>query len=262
MSGATYSRTSGSAVLPGTWKAVLARHPRYVAASHERLSWDAASDDQRAEFTRLASSPLTTPPEFLRFNLAPGPYPPGSYPGAVPETEGAAADGYLEGMSFDVATQRLGIDKARLEKELSNFSGPVRVIKLPRGAKIYRTVGLTADSVSYGSVTNKILGGYWEPTCPSRYDSLEQWRQAMAVLAEWNGDYGYLEVELDGELTVLSGTVGRQIVDVVRKEVLPGGGDQYFIPDVARQLPDLEDWVQRTPLNQLLQPTRFGSLSS
>jgi len=260
VSGATYSRTAGSAALPGTWQAVLDRYPGYVPAPHERLSWDEASDDERSKFTRLASAPLTTPPDFLRFNLAPGPYPDGGYPGAVAEAQGLPANGYLEGMSPQRAAQALGIDETRLERELSKFSGPVHVVKLPRGAKIYRTVGLTAASVTYGGVTNKILGDYWEPAQPNRHASLTQWRQALAVLAEWNGDYGYLEVELEGELTVLSGKVGRQIVDAVRKEVLPGGGDQYFIPDVGRQLPDLETFVQRMPLAKLLKQTLFGSM--
>lgn len=261
MSGTTYSRSPGTAILPETWAAVLARHRGHALDPRERLSWDEASEGEREAFTCMASAALTIPPDFLRFNLTHAPFPGGYYPGSVPEPEGFPANGYIEGLSFERALSALGLANATtLRDVLTAFHGPARVVKLLPGETIYRTVGLTSASARHGAVTNALLGAYWEPTCPSRYTSLERWRQTMAVLGEWNGGCSYLEVELDAELTVLSGKVGMRYVDTDKRFVLPGGGDQYFIPDVGRQLPDLADWVRRTPLATLLKQTLFGSV--
>lgn len=259
-SGTTYSRTSGTAILPRTWKAVQAKHPTQLLESHERTSWDAVSEAERKQFIALALQKLTEPPDFLAFDLAKNPYAAGQYPAAVPAAQGFPANGYLApGQSLKSAASQLGISEDQVRKELSKFSGPVSVVKLLPPTKIYRTVGLTANSVSYGSVTNQILGSYWEPVCPSDYPTIDAWRQATAVLAEWNGDYGYVEVILDRELTVLSGTTGMQWVDSANNLVLPGGGQQYFVPNMASQLPELAQRVAAEPLTSLIQPTRFGS---
>ncbi len=203
--GTTYSRTSGAGILPGTWQAVLARYPGQRLTPQERLSWDAATDSDRAEFLRLAALPLTRPPAFLRFDLAANPYAPWQYPAAVPATQGMPSDGHLRGgQSPAEAATLLGISEDRLAMELAKFHGPVDVIKLLPGQKLYRTVVLTAKTTRYGSVTNRILGDYWESNSPNIHPSLDAWRRATAVLAEWNGDYGYLEVTLEREIVVLS----------------------------------------------------------
>lgn len=257
--GLTYSRTSGADILPLTWEAVRNRHPHQCLEPHERTSWDASTPAQRENFVALANQKLTVPPEFLRFDLAKNPYAAGKYPAAVQSSYGHRANGHLApGQSIDTAAYQLGISHKQLVEELAKFSGQVSVIKLLAPMKLYRTVGLTASSVAYGAVTNQILGSYWEPVCPSDYPSVQAWRQATAVLAEWNGDFGYIEVVLDREITVLSGTVGMQFVDCAHDLVLPGGGHQYFVPNMAAQLPELAQRIASEPLASLLMPTRFG----
>jgi len=261
-SGTTYSRTSGTAILPQTWETIRSRHPGQALKPHERTSWDEKSAADREQFLQLALQDRTRPPDFLAFNLANDPYGPGQYPAAVPEEKGFPATGHLGlGQSHSTVATQLGITERQLSEALSNFSGQVSVIKLLAGSKIYRTVGLTANYIGHGAVTNQILGPYWEPRCPSEYASIDSWRQAMAVLAEWNGDYGYIEVTLDNDLVLLSGQTGMKVVDAVNRDVLPGGGQQYFVPGIAQQLPGLASRIATEPLATLIQPTRFGSLA-
>lgn len=258
-SGTTYSRTSGSAILAATWQAVQARHPTQALAPHERTSWDEGSASDRSEFLRLVQEDRTRPPDFLQFDLAKNPYQPGKYPGAISEANGLPANGYLAaGLTLADCALKLAITEDQLKNHLANFSGQVNVIKLTVGTTIYRTVGLTAKGVGKGCVTNQPLGPYWEALCPSTYPNIDAWRQATAVKAEWNGDFGYVAVTLTSELVMLSGAVGMQLVDAVNRQVLPGGGQQYFIPNMSIQAPDLGRMFDTVPLASLIKPSLFG----
>lgn len=258
MSGLSYSRTSGTLILPDTWAAVQARYPGQVIAPHERLSWDEASDVERKLMLQHAMTQKLEPPPFLRFDLADAAGPAlAHYPGATPSAQGHKAGGKLWNELPEVAANRLGITRDRLDNELKKFSGPVTLAELAAGTKIYRTVGLTAKSARYGSVTNKLLGDYWEDAPPDTHSSIEAWRAATAVKAEWNGDYGYLEITLPNAVLALTGMTGMQAVDTVRDLVLPGGGVQIFIPDLAAAAPKLAAEIAAKDLVDLIQETRF-----
>ena len=259
-SGTTYSRTSGSAILATTWQAIQARHPTSALSPHERTSWEEGTPDDRLEFLRLMQLARTTAPGFLQFDLAKDPYRPGSYPSAVPEVNGFPANGHLgTGLTLAGVAFQLAISQEQLKNHLANFSGLVSVIKLTAGTTIYRTVGLTAKGVSRGCVTNQPLGPYWEPVCPSTYANVDAWRQATAVKAEWNGDFGFVAVTLKSELIMLSGVVGMQLVDAVNRQVLPGGAQQLFIPNIAVQDKELGRMFDTELLVNLIKPTLFGS---
>ncbi len=261
MSGTTYSRTGGTSLLPGTWEAVLKFHgPGSVIPVEDRLSWDDATPEQQRLFMQMATQDRMRPPDFLRFNLAQtaGPNLP-EYPGAVSSEQGRPADGRLIG-SIEQACTRLVIDAERMREELAKFSGPVVLTELPAGHTLYRTVGLTASGAAYGSVTNKLLGDYWEPDPPSTHASIEAWRSATAVKAEWNGDFGYIKVTLSSPVYALAGTAGMQVVDAARNLVLPGGGSQIFIPNLAASAPELVSKIQSLPLRDVLCETKFGEV--
>jgi hypothetical protein len=260
--GTTYSRTSGTAILPATWQAVQSRHPDQMLRPSERVSWDGSTHEQQQAFIELTARPLTQPPEFLRFNLERNPYLPGQYPGAVPKHLGHPANGHLpDGTSLDRVADQLGISVPVLTMELRKFSGQVSAVKLLSGTRIYRTVGLTAENSLHGCVTNRLIGEYWERRHPCSYQSLEDWRSQTAVLAEWNGDYGYLEIEIENELVVLEGTVGMQVVDVACELVLPGGGLQVYVPNAIRQLGGQAHRLQSTAIKSLIRPTQFGTMA-
>lgn len=262
MTGATYPRSSGKRILPLTWRTVQARRPSDIISPDERTTWDTADEETRAMLRRLASEELTRPPEFLEFDLAPGPWTDGTYPGALPVSEGHPADGHLIGIERDIAAAKLGIDFEQLEKFLKNFSGPVRVSTIhPDGQPIYRTVGLTATGAKYGNITNRITGEYFENTTPRQYDDLITWRRKTAVKAEWNGDHGYVEIFLQEPVYALTGQIGLQLVDIPNGLCLPGGGYQICIPNFETQAPKTTRLLKTTPLTELIQPTRFRKLA-
>ncbi|MHB1702528.1 MAG: hypothetical protein ACYCSN_20835, partial [Acidobacteriaceae bacterium] len=137
-------------------------------------------------------------------------------------------------------------------------SGEVHLIEVKPGITIYRSVGLTAQYATLqGAVTNVLLGSYWDPKCPNTYASEAEWRSHTAVLAEWNGDYGYLEVTLARPIKALAGTVGMQKLPRQGSAVLPGGGHQIFISHLDDA--DLVVPIGGRPLVEIIQPTQFGS---
>ena len=233
MSGLTYSRTAGYAILPGTWDHVR-RHgnqlAREILEPADRYSYDVASPHEREQFDQLAALPLTIPPPFLVFALATSAEHIDAYQGEAPEHEGLRADGRVAQMALDKAADFLGITAEELNVELAKFSGVVTVLSLPAGSVLYRTIGLTTSSTRFGSVTNALLSKYWEARCPSDYPSIQAWRAATAVMQEWNGDFGYLKVVLSRPVAMLSGAVAMQKIARIGNKVLPGGGQQYYIP--------------------------------
>lgn len=262
MSGTTYSRTDGHASLPGAWAYVRARGDIPDADKlppQDRFDYDTAKPEVRDAFVRLAMEPLTRPPEFLRFALANRDDPLSVYPGAAEASGGHTANGFLENIDAERCAANLGISVDALHQQLKNFAGSVQHTLLPVGTRIYRTVGLTTVLVARGSVTNKLLGAWWEQRCPNDYASIEEWRANTAVLAEWNGDYGYIEVTLGRQAYALSGTVGMQKLPRQGSAVLPGGGHQFFIPRL--QDADLVDPVSGRPLTDVIHRTEFGARS-
>ena len=259
MTSTTYSRTSGSAVLPGTWAFVRNRHgidPSQILDPAERYDYDTATDAIRDEFVRLAQQDLTEPPDFLRFALDMNDLPMGDYPGEG--VAGAhAAPGLLGGTAPEVVRKRLNISEQQLDDALATFSGDVRLVGIPAGTVIYRTVGLTAKErgVNHGSIINRLLGEFWEPDCPDNYEDVAAWRSATAVLAEWNGDYGHLEVKLKADVWVLAGTIAEQPIRRTGGKVLPGGGQQFYLPNLLDSA--LEDSLTGRPIRTLIKKTQF-----
>lgn len=260
MTTTTYSRTSGTAILPGTWAYVRARGDIPAADilnPAERYDYDQADAQTREAFRALALAPLTEPPDFLRFALASNTTPLAHYEGEGPP--GAyVAPGVLAGATLEQAIATLGIDEATLQARLGTFAGPVTLAILPAGARVYRTVGLMASSyaVGMGVVTNKLLGDFWEPVSPNGYEDVGQWRSTTAVLAEWNGDFGHIEVCLAAEVPALVGTVAQQKIQRDGHHVLPGGGQQYCIPNLTDA--DLTEPLTGRPLKEIIRETRYG----
>lgn len=259
MTSTTYSRTSGTAVLPGTWAEIQRRGDVPDADKldpAERFDYDTADQSVRDRFKQLARQPLTEPPPYLRFALSTNRDPVATYEG-----EGAGgryvADGHLVGMSEKVAATRLGIPESTLRQKLATFTGPVTLVMLPPDTEIYRTVGLTASeySVDRGVVTNKLLGDFWEPSSPNDYQDIAEWREKTAVLAEWNGDYGHVAVRISKGITVLAGMVAEQQIHRDGHHVLPGGGFQYYIPNLTDDC--LTEPVTGRPLQNVVRETRY-----
>ncbi|MHB1702527.1 MAG: hypothetical protein ACYCSN_20830 [Acidobacteriaceae bacterium] len=263
MSGTTYSRTDGHAILPGTWAYVRARGDVPDAEKlppQDRFDYDTATPEDRSAFMRLAMDHLTRPPEFLRFALANRDDVLPVYPGAVDgSSEGHVANGFLENIDAARCAADLQISVDDLSGHLKNFAGAVQHTQLPVGTRIYRTIGLTTSLVAHGSVTNKLLGAWWESRCPSDYASIEEWRAKTAVLAEWNGDYGYIEVTLARPVFALYGAVGMQKLPRQGSAALPGGGHQFFIPRLRDS--DLAEPVSGRPLIDVIRRTEIGARS-
>lgn len=256
----TYSRTSGHAILPGTWAYVRNRGDIPEADKlppAERYDYDQAAPEVQQQFQALAAAPLTEPPDFLRFALGSNADPLAAYEGEG-AAGGFAAPGRLAGVSITDAARRLGIAEDVLHTRLTTFSGAVTLAILPKGTTIYRTVGLAASEygVTHGVVTNKLLGDFWEPLCPNEYPDIGAWRSATAVLAEWNGDYGHVAVTLDADVPALTGTVGEQKINRAGHRVLPGGGQQYYIPNLHDGL--ITEPLAGRPLRDVIRPTRYS----
>jgi hypothetical protein len=263
MSGTSYSRTDGIAILPGTYAFVRTRrdiHDADKLPANQRYSYDTCTNDEREAFDLIASAAKFEPPSYIKFDLAKGSDPIFNYPGATDPSQGFIAGGeFHEGDSRRDMAHRLGISEEALAHELSKFSGKVTLVLLPKGRVIYRTIGLTASKHSlglHGSITNKILHTYWEPTSPNKYVDEAHWRAKTAVKAEWNGDYAQVRLTLKQDVLVLSGRVGMQKIDRNGDAVLPGGAVQYFIPNLTSSyiVENLD-----APLKTLLVETTFGS---
>lgn len=257
MTGTSYSRTPGNGILDRTWEAVRARHPGQTIHPQDRLGWDDATQEERDAFTALMQQPLTAAPPFLVFNLSEKAGK--AHAASVDKSQGMPANGHLEdGLSEQDAAKRLGISVEELKKQLPTFSGTVILRIIPAGVTLYRTVGLVAQQSNYGGTTNRPLGEFWATRCPSTYASIVEWRRAVAVKEEWNGDYGYIPITLDKEVIVLEGVVGMQFNDIESGQVLPGGGWQVYIPRMHEQLPEIARRLETIPLSESILPTRFA----
>ena len=258
MSGTTYSRTTGHAILAGTWEYIRRRgdipEPDLLSPS-ERYDYDTVSASARTEFIKLAQRELTKPPDFLKFCLAVGTDPLVSYPGEVDASLGKVADGYLSGITLQKASEVFKLSQDDMLIELAKFSGPVVLTRTDPLQKFYRSIGLTAGSTSFDSVTNPLLGKYWG-SCPNIYKDEAEWRAATAVMAEWNGDYGYIEIEISKPVVALVGMVGMQKLARQGNSVLPGGSIQFFIPNLTDG--DLLQPISSQSLVDVIKPTRFG----
>lgn len=261
MTTTTYSRTSGTAILPGTWAYVQNRGDIPNADKlnpAERYDYDQAKQDVRDQYKALAMQPLTEPPAFLRFALGTNSDPLAAYDGEG-NPAGFAGPGTLAGISVTDAAARLSISEDRLINKLGTFTGPVILAILPKGTLIYRTVGLaTSDyGVNHGLVTNGLLGDFWEPTSPNIYADVAEWRSKTAVLAEWNGDYGHIVVCLAADVPVLTGTVGEQRIGRDGHKVLPGGGKQHYIPNLTDA--HVTEPLAGRALKDIIQETLYGA---
>ena len=270
MTSMSYSRSAGHAILAGTWEAVKARRDIPDTSKldpAERYTYDTASPSDKLKFIALSLQEQNQPPDFLRFSLATNKEPIENYPGQAASST-FIANGHLLGataeMQIKALTGRVGSDgmvrllsdPEWLGRELAKFHGPVTILLLLSSTKIYRTVGLIANEhgLLHGVITNKLLGDYWEAQAPGQYLDVNEWRAKTAVLAEWNGDYGHIEVTLKQDLYVLYGLVAQQKIDRGDGHVLPGGGSQYFIPEIKDNM--LVEKMDR-PIRQVIQETKY-----
>lgn len=263
VSSTTYSRSDGSAILLGTYQYVRARTDILDAdklASSDRYTFDTCTDEERQAFIWAATNPQFEPPAFLRFNLADGLDPVLPYPGAVDYDEGWATTGVLEmAQPVEQIAASMGITVSKLTEILYTFSGGVGLVRLEPGTSIYRTIGLTASSHSLstpGTITNRILHEFWEPSSPNKYKNEADWRAKTAVKAEWNGDYGHVRFTLKREVLAMMGLVGMQKIARNGNAILPGGAIQYFIPNLTGE--DIVESID-VPLKNLILETKFGS---
>lgn len=263
MTGTTYGRTSGTAISPRTYREASKRLPDGVRRlpPYMRTDWDACLDEVLRELFRRAHA-RENPPEFLEFRLAEDTPAFDGYPGAIPAV--ATTPGTLIALqSVRQAMELLGIsDLDLLQAKLNTFTGEVQVVPLMPGTPVYRSVGLLVgkpQDVAAGRVTNKLLGDFWDPRCPSSYRDIAHWRADTAVHAEWNGDMGYVVAEVRPGATVyaLYGTVGAQPVPGDRSMCLPGGGKQLWIPHLRDE--DLVEPISGRPLIEVIRETRFGT---
>ncbi|THD11388.1 hypothetical protein B1806_04535 [Metallibacterium scheffleri] len=144
------------------------------------------------------------------------------------------------------------------------------------GAILYRTVGLLVDAKNLhdgvtthdGVITNRLIGDglYFERRSPNSYTSESEWRASMAVLKEWNGDFGYIMVRLKHTTPAITGQVSLQrLPRMGPRMVLPGGGSQVYIPHLC--LEDVEvvlsdgsvGALAAHSLSDIIHETRFGS---
>jgi hypothetical protein len=261
MSGVSYARTDGSDVLPATWEEVK----RSKRISHDeildparRTQYDAATEEQKREFDRLTAMEKWQPPDDMRFARAVGWEDESRYPGAVPEAQGAVANGALMGISPEEAVRKLGIkDVGVLAKELANFSGSVTLTEIPAGTTIYRTVGLMVKEYALkdGLVTNRLLGEYFEIASPDGYENIIVFYQQTAVRPEWNGDVYHIALTLGKPIFALMGKVAMQKIFPGSDKVLPGGAMQYYIHGLTDA--HLADPISEKILRDILIRTRF-----
>lgn len=107
-------------------------------------------------------------------------------------------------------------------KVISCFSGEMRAVKIPPGTTIYRIIeehGVRA-------------GNWWAYARP---ETGKEWREGYAVLDSWNGNGGYVELEVPEKgLWVWEGKAASQVENDSRKtgtlgQYLPGGKNQIFL---------------------------------
>ena len=218
MSGTTYSRTSGHAILPGTWEYIRRKNALPGSLDHEalldpahRYSYDSATQEQRRQYDLSALQALTAPPDFLVSNQSLAQDAAESvvsqetgddsgsncYPGAAYATQalnGYPADGWIEQFGEDsvkVAAKKLLISSTDVIDALRNFSGAVIFAILEPGTVLHRAVGLTipaddqtqgGEKTLRGSIVGQLVGKYWEAQAPNTYASSGEWQSKTAQI--------------------------------------------------------------------------------
>ena len=116
------------------------------------------------------------------------------------------------------------------KKDLKNFK-TIRPITINAGTKIYRLIGL-----------DNFKGGYWLKNIPS---SELAFRRDYAVRNDWNGNGGYIEIEVKTEILAYEGQAIGQKVVVDKTYVLSGGATQMWVPSGDHFSFDLESMQSR-----------------
>lgn len=111
------------------------------------------------------------------------------------------------------------------KKDLKNFK-TIKPIKISAGTKIYRVIGL-----------DNFKGGYWLKNIPNNELAF---RRDFAVRNDWNGNGGYIEVEVKTEILAYEGQAIGQKVVVDKTYVLTGGATQVWMPSGEHFSFDLE----------------------
>lgn len=273
MSKTTYPRSEGARIVKGTWEAIRRRkdvHSDDSLMSDERYSYDMADDETKKGFDRLASQELLMPPDCLRFNIWKIHDNSEQYPGQQALSL-YVATGYADYLDDDICDifneysdasnietfRELWGSKEKLNEILKTFHGRVEILYLHPRQVLYRTIGLIADKdlVKNGCITNKILGEYWQSENPNLYKNIDDWRANAAVFAEWNGDYGHVKIRLKKGLLSLRGTVSQQAISKNGNYVLPGGGNQYYIPNITQS--SISNQIEGVRLRDVILPTNF-----
>jgi hypothetical protein len=122
------------------------------------------------------------------------------------------------------------------KKNLRNFK-TIRAIKVEKGTKIYRVIGL-----------DNFKGDYWMRDLPS--NELE-FRRDYAVRKDWNGNGGYIEVTLEKEILAYEGEASAQLVQLEKEYILNGGASQIWFPSDEHFSFDIDSVLQN------IKPTNF-----
>lgn len=269
MAGTTYSRTSGQVILESTKKAAAALFPGQSIDWSAKIEQEAylgtgADPESRQYFSEALKKSHGEPPAFLKFAVAKSVSVGVLPPSATPAGQAQLNDARMSEAKIQEAAQALGIDIEGLKRELKNFSGEVVLFPIKAGTVLYRTVGLIAPEKSGGYCTNALDGAYWENRCPNSYSSVDEWRAATAVLPEWNGDMGHVKFTFTKDVYALYGDVKAQRLtigdskDLSEDMFLPGGGKQYYIPNLSQQDPGARSLIE-SKLSDVIHETIFGS---
>ncbi len=111
------------------------------------------------------------------------------------------------------------------DDELNNFKD-INRIRIKAGTKIYRIIGL-----------DNFRGNYWLKTVPR---SELEFRRDYAVLKNWNGNGGYIEIEVKTEILAYEGSAFFQKVTLGKTYILQGGCTQIWFPSGDHFLFDLK----------------------
>lgn len=120
------------------------------------------------------------------------------------------------------------------EYALENFK-TIKPITIRAGTKIYRIVGL-----------DNFKGCYWLNSLPS---SELAFRKDYAVSKGWNGNGGYIEIEVSTDILAYEGIAIGQEISGKKKYILRGGGTQIWFPSNEYFSFDLES------MQSLIKPT-------
>lgn len=122
--------------------------------------------------------------------------------------------------------------------------------------ELYRVIGKEEDQT----------GGFWSRSQPSNSEA--EWRRDNAVRQDWNAAGAYVVAEVPPPDHALVGQIGPQSSRNSPGEVLPGGGEQFWLPGTKEgavssgQIKEYHHtyWNDRTPVEPLRSIRNAGKI--